>query len=30
VTERMVRGRQLRSCVREGCDFVREVESPAT
>jgi DNA topoisomerase-1 len=30
VTERMVRGRQLRSCVREGCDFQREVESPAT
>ena len=28
VTERVVRGRQIRRCVREGCDFTREVESP--
>jgi DNA topoisomerase-1 len=28
LTERPVRGRVLRRCVREGCDFEREVESP--
>jgi DNA topoisomerase-1 len=28
VTERMVRGRMLRRCVRAGCDFEREAELP--
>jgi DNA topoisomerase I len=28
LTERAVRGRVLRRCVREGCDFEREVDSP--
>ena len=28
LTERPVRGRVLRRCVREGCDFEREVDSP--
>jgi DNA topoisomerase-1 len=28
LTERLVRGRLLRRCIREGCDFEREVESP--
>ena len=28
LTERSVRGRVLRRCVREGCDFEQEVESP--
>jgi DNA topoisomerase-1 len=27
VTERVTRGRRLRECVREGCDFRREVEN---
>ncbi len=30
VTERTARGRTLRACVREGCDFRREVELPVT
>jgi DNA topoisomerase-1 len=28
VTERMTRGRAIRTCVREGCDFRREAELP--
>jgi DNA topoisomerase I len=28
ITERSVRGRLIRSCVRQGCDFEREVELP--
>jgi len=30
VTERTSRGRTTRQCAREGCDFRREVEQPAT
>ena len=28
VTERVARGRQTRTCVREGCDYKREEEIP--